>query len=103
MFNIIGMFSYPVEHVMAGSPSGNFAILWNRLPDSSWLIAFGGSFPPQTSLVPSRGEGRGRGGIIVWGCGVIGGPVLEEHVTSATPKGLVGSFDEFRWGDVRSG
>jgi len=44
-----------------------------------------------------------RGGEhVVRGCGGVSGPVLEGHVSSADPKGLVGLARELRRGDVHS-
>jgi len=40
--------------------------------------------------------------LVVRGRGVVGGPVLEEHVPGAGSKGPVGSSDEFGRGNVRS-
>ena len=40
--------------------------------------------------------------LVVWGRGRISGPVLEEHVPSAGPEGLVGSSHEFGGGNVCS-
>jgi len=39
---------------------------------------------------------------VVGGCGVIGGPILEERVFAAGPKGLVRSFHEVGGGYVCS-
>ena len=40
---------------------------------------------------------------MVRGRGVVGAPVLDEHVPSASSEGIVGSPHEIWWGDVRSG
>jgi len=47
--------------------------------------------------------GEGGGVPVVRGCGVAGGPVLEEHVPSAGSEGPVGSAHQLWWGNVRSG
>jgi len=47
--------------------------------------------------------GEGAGVVVVRGCGVVGGPVLEEHGPSAGREGLVGSSPELLGGNVRSG
>jgi len=41
--------------------------------------------------------GRGRGVLVVRGCGGIDGPILKEHVPSTSSKGLVGLSHVF-WG-----
>ena len=46
--------------------------------------------------------GEGGGVLVVWGSGRIGGLVLEEHVPSAGPEGLVGLFHELGGRDVYS-
>jgi len=53
---------------------------------------------------PHKGVwGKGGGVFLVWGRGVVSDPVLDEHVPSTGPEGLVGFSHEFWWGDVRSG
>jgi len=47
-----------------------------------------------------RGEGRGI--VVVWGSGCIGGPVLEEHVPSTVSKGLAGFSHELGEGNFCS-
>ena len=42
--------------------------------------------------------GEGGGVLIVWGSGHIGGQVLEEHVPSAGPEGLIGFFHKLGGG-----
>jgi len=44
--------------------------------------------------------GKGGGVLIVQGRRIVGDPVLDEHVPSASPEGLVGFSHEIRWGDV---
>ena len=53
---------------------------------------------------PHKGvRGKGEGVFVVPWCGVVGGPVLEEHVLGTGPEGLVGSSHELWGGNVRSG
>jgi len=53
---------------------------------------------------PHKGVwGKGGGVFVVWGRGVVGDPVLDEHVPSMGPEGLVGFSHEVWWGDVCSG
>ena len=47
--------------------------------------------------------GQGRGVSVVRGCRIVGDPVLDEHVPSAGPEGLVGFSHEVWWGDLCSG
>ena len=61
--------------------------------------------PPSQELPQAHESVRGEGGgiLVVWGCGCILGPVLEEHVPSAGQEGLVGFFHGLAGGYVRSG
>jgi len=47
--------------------------------------------------------GEGGGVLVVPERGVVGGPVLEEHVPSAGSERPVGSSHELWWGNVHSG
>jgi len=46
--------------------------------------------------------GQGRGVFVVRGCRIVGDPVLDEHVPSAGPEGLVGLSHEVWRGDLSS-
>jgi len=48
-------------------------------------------------------SGEGGGVFVVRGHGVVSDPVMNEHVPSAGPEGLVGFFHEIWRGNVRSG
>jgi len=53
---------------------------------------------------PHKGVwGTGGGVIVVRGCRIVGDPVLDGHVLSASPEGLVGFSHEIRGGDVCPG
>ena len=49
------------------------------------------------------GWGKGGGVFVVRGRGIVGDPVLDEHVPSAGPEGLVGFSHEIWRGNVCSG
>jgi len=52
---------------------------------------------------PHKGVwGEGGGVFVVRGGGIVGAPVLDEHVPSAGPQGLVGFSHEIRRGNIRS-
>jgi len=59
---------------------------------------------PSCHKLPQSHKGvRGEGGgvFVVRGRGVVGSPVLDEHVPSAGPEGQVGLSHEVRWRNVR--
>ena len=60
--------------------------------------------PPRHKLPQSHKGvwGEGGGVFVIWGRGVVGGPVLEEHFPNAGSEGPVGSSQELWWGNVRS-
>jgi len=43
-------------------------------------------------------QGEGRGIVVIWGSGRIGGPVLEGHVSSVVSEGLIGFSHELGGG-----
>jgi len=53
---------------------------------------------------PHKGVwGKGGGLFVVWGRRIVGDPVLDGHVPSAGPEGLVGFSHEVWGGNFRSG
>jgi len=56
-------------------------------------------------LTQPHKEVRGKGGgiFVVRGRRIVGAPILDKHVPSPGPEGLVGLSHEVWWGDVRSG
>jgi len=63
-----------------------------------WWILPATNFPS-----PIKGCGEREGGTRSTGGGVVGGSVLDEHVPTAGPEGLVGPPHEVRRRNVRSG
>jgi len=52
---------------------------------------------------PHKGVwGEGGGVFVVRGRRIVGDPVLDDHVPSAGPEGLVGFSHKICWGNVRS-
>jgi len=59
---------------------------------------------PHKFTQPHKGVwGKGGGVFVVRGRGIVGDPVLDEHVSSAGPEGLVGVSHEVWRGDFCSG
>ena len=59
--------------------------------------------PCQKLLQPHKAVwGEGGGVFVVRGCGIVGSQVLDEHVPSVGPEGLVGPPHEVWWRNIRS-
>ena len=78
--------------IKPGGVGGQVAFRRSHLVDSSCHKL------PQTQ---ERVRGEGGGIVVVWGSGLVGGPVLEEHVPSVVLKGLVGFSHKLGGGGFR--